>query len=57
VERDIPMLFAINEALHLAMESDPDVIVLGEDVAGGGGRRTRGSRRRGAGSWARRAAS
>lgn len=29
---------AINEALAIAMESDPDVIVLGEDVAGGGAR-------------------
>jgi len=40
--REIPMLFAINEALHLAMEADPDVIVLGEDVAGGGGRKDQG---------------
>ncbi len=29
---------AINEALHVAMETDPDVILLGEDVAGGGRR-------------------
>ena len=29
---------AINEALHIALESDPDVIVMGEDVAGGGRR-------------------
>jgi len=29
---------AINEALAIAMETDPDVIVLGEDVAGGGAR-------------------
>jgi pyruvate dehydrogenase E1 component beta subunit len=29
---------AINEALVIAMETDPDVIVLGEDVAGGGER-------------------
>jgi len=29
---------AINEALQIAMQSDPDVIVLGEDVAGGGRR-------------------
>ena len=36
--REIPMVFAINEALHQAMASDPDVIVMGEDVAGGGGR-------------------
>ncbi len=42
VAREIPMLFAINEALHLAMEADPDVIVLGEDVAGGGGRKEQG---------------
>ncbi len=34
--RKIPTLLAINEALHLARESDPDVIVMGEDVAGGG---------------------
>ena len=32
------MVAAINEALHIAMAADPDVIVLGEDVAGGGGR-------------------
>ena len=42
VAREIPMLFAINEALHLALEADPDVIVLGEDVAGGGGRKDQG---------------
>jgi pyruvate dehydrogenase E1 component beta subunit len=29
---------AINEAIHIAMETDPDVILLGEDVAGGGHR-------------------
>ncbi len=40
--RELPMLFAINEALHVAMASDPDVIVLGEDVAGGGGRKDQG---------------
>jgi pyruvate/2-oxoglutarate/acetoin dehydrogenase E1 component len=40
--RTIPMVLAINEALHLAMASDPDVIVLGEDVAGGGGRSAQG---------------
>ena len=27
---------AINEALQIAMESDPNVILLGEDVVGGG---------------------
>jgi len=36
------MLFAINEALQIAMEADPDVIILGEDVAGGGGRKDQG---------------
>jgi pyruvate dehydrogenase E1 component beta subunit len=29
---------AVNEAIHIAMETDPDVILLGEDVAGGGHR-------------------
>ncbi|MEE2675145.1 MAG: alpha-ketoacid dehydrogenase subunit beta [Myxococcota bacterium] len=29
---------AINEAIQIAMETDPDVILLGEDVAGGGHR-------------------
>ncbi len=33
---------AINEALHIALESDPDVILMGEDVAGGGDRAARG---------------
>jgi pyruvate/2-oxoglutarate/acetoin dehydrogenase E1 component len=36
------MVAAINEALHIAMESDGDIIVLGEDVAGGGGRADEG---------------
>jgi len=36
------MVAAINEALHTAMRGDPDVIVLGEDVAGGGGRADQG---------------
>jgi acetoin:2,6-dichlorophenolindophenol oxidoreductase subunit beta len=40
--RTLPMVMAINEALHIAMQSDPDVIVLGEDVAGGGGRADQG---------------
>ena len=40
--RTIPMLQAINEALRIAMASDPDVILLGEDVAGGGGRADQG---------------
>ena len=33
---------AINQALRVAMRSDPDVIVLGEDVAGGGAREKEG---------------
>lgn len=40
--REILFVQAINEALHLAMRSDPDVIVMGEDVAGGGGRQDQG---------------
>ena len=40
--RSIPYVMAINEALHIAMESDPDVILLGEDIAGGGGREDQG---------------
>ena len=40
--RTIPMVASINEALHVAMASDPDVVVLGEDVAGGGGRADQG---------------
>lgn len=36
--REIPTAFAINEALHIAMAGDPDVILMGEDVAGGGAR-------------------
>lgn len=40
--RELTYLQAINEALHIAMQGDPDVIVLGEDVAGGGGREDQG---------------
>jgi pyruvate/2-oxoglutarate/acetoin dehydrogenase E1 component len=40
--RSIPYIQAVNEALHIAMESDPDVICLGEDIAGGGGRTDQG---------------
>ena len=36
------MVEAINEALHIAMTQDPDVIVMGEDIAGGGGRSAEG---------------
>ncbi|MEE8580125.1 MAG: alpha-ketoacid dehydrogenase subunit beta [Myxococcota bacterium] len=40
--RELTFLAAINEAMHIAMESDPDVILMGEDVAGGGGRQEQG---------------
>jgi pyruvate dehydrogenase E1 component beta subunit len=40
--RKLPFVAAVNEALHLALASDPDVIVMGEDVAGGGGREDQG---------------
>jgi len=40
--RELSMVAAINEALHIALAADPDVIVLGEDVAGGGGRADQG---------------
>ena len=36
--RELTLAGAINEALHVAMRADPDVILLGEDVAGGGER-------------------
>ncbi len=36
--RELTLAAAINEALHVAMQADPDVILLGEDVAGGGER-------------------
>ena len=42
MSRQLPMAAAINEALHVALASDPTVIVLGEDVAGGGGRADQG---------------
>jgi len=38
VARELTLAGAINEALHVAMQADPDVILLGEDVAGGGER-------------------
>jgi len=40
--RKLTMAAAINEALTLAMEEDPDVILLGEDVSGGGLRKGEG---------------
>ena len=36
-DRNLPFVQAINEAMHQAMEDDPNVILLGEDVAGGTG--------------------
>lgn len=38
MSRKLVLSAAINEAIHIAMESDPDVILMGEDVAGGGHR-------------------
>ncbi len=40
--RKLSFVLALNEAMHIAMASDPDVIVMGEDVAGGGGREEQG---------------
>jgi pyruvate dehydrogenase E1 component beta subunit len=40
--RPLTFVEAINEALRQAMERDPTVVVLGEDVAGGGGRTEQG---------------
>jgi pyruvate dehydrogenase E1 component beta subunit len=40
--REIPFVFALNEALRIALETDPDVILMGEDIAGGGGRADQG---------------
>jgi pyruvate dehydrogenase E1 component beta subunit len=42
MSRSLLYVQAINEALHIAMQADPDVIILGEDVAGGGGREDQG---------------
>ena len=36
--RQISFIQAINEALRQEMTRDPDVIVMGEDIAGGGER-------------------
>lgn len=36
--REMTMKDAINEALVQAMDADPDVILMGEDIAGGAGR-------------------
>jgi pyruvate/2-oxoglutarate/acetoin dehydrogenase E1 component len=40
--RELSTALALNEALAIAMEADPTVIVLGEDVAGGGRRDAQG---------------
>ena len=37
-QRKITYIKAINEALSLEMERDPNIIVMGEDIAGGGDR-------------------
>jgi len=42
MEREIPFVFALNEALRIALETDPNVILMGEDIAGGGGRADQG---------------
>ena len=39
--RELSTGAAINEAIAIAMRSDPDVILMGEDVAGGGDRSAR----------------
>jgi pyruvate dehydrogenase E1 component beta subunit len=41
-ERLLTIRDAINEALVQAMEADPSVFLMGEDIAGGGGRDDRG---------------
>jgi acetoin:2,6-dichlorophenolindophenol oxidoreductase subunit beta len=37
-ERTLSLVGAVGEAMHQAMEADPTVIVMGEDVVGGAGR-------------------
>ena len=41
-QRELLYIQAINEALRIALETDPDVILMGEDIAGGGGRADQG---------------
>jgi pyruvate dehydrogenase E1 component beta subunit len=41
-QREILYMQALNEAMRIAMETDPDVILIGEDIAGGGGRKDQG---------------
>jgi pyruvate dehydrogenase E1 component beta subunit len=43
VARELATGAAINEAIAIAMRSDPDVILMGEDVAGGGDRSKEGT--------------
>lgn len=43
MERQLHTGGAINEAIAIAMRSDPDVILMGEDVAGGGDRSKEGT--------------
>jgi pyruvate/2-oxoglutarate/acetoin dehydrogenase E1 component len=38
MSRKLNLGMAVNEAIRIAMETDPDVILMGEDVAGGGNR-------------------
>jgi pyruvate dehydrogenase E1 component beta subunit len=38
MSRELSLGQAVNEALQIAMETDPDVFLMGEDVAGGGNR-------------------
>ena len=42
MSRKLTTAVALNEALGIALESDPDVLLLGEDVAGGGRREGEG---------------
>ncbi len=42
MSRELLYAQALNEALDIALQSDPDVILMGEDIAGGGGREDQG---------------
>jgi pyruvate dehydrogenase E1 component beta subunit len=42
MKREIPFSQALTEAMAIAMRTDPNVILMGEDVAGGGGRADQG---------------
>jgi len=41
--RELTVAAAINEALRMEMEADPSVVLMGEDVAGGGKREAEGT--------------